>query len=102
MRTADVDDDGIDDIIALTESTSSAFNGPVSGMATLVLPPKIESCLGDIDENGVVDGGDMGLLLAEWGICSPCQADFSGDGIVNGADLGLLLGAWGFCDGEGQ
>ena len=102
VRTADVDGDDIDDIIALTESTSSALNGSVSGMATLVLPPKAEPCLGDIDGNGVVNGGDMGLLLAEWGPCSPCQADFTGNGIVDGADLGLLLGAWGFCGGEGQ
>ena len=48
----------------------------------------------DLDGNGVVDGGDLGLLLGAWGT-SDCAADLNGDGIVDGADLGDLLGQWG-------
>ncbi|MCH2162059.1 MAG: FG-GAP-like repeat-containing protein [Phycisphaerales bacterium] len=98
VRTADVDADGIDDVIALTE-TSLGFNGPSFGMATMVIPPEIETCLGDINGDGQVNGADMGLLLAGWGPCTVCQGDFNDDGAVNGADLGLLLGAWGLCQG---
>ena len=47
---------------------------------------------GDLNGDGVVNGADLGLLLAQWG--GPGSADFSGDGVVNGGDLGLLLSYW--------
>lgn len=43
---------------------------------------------GDVDGNGVVDGGD---LLALQGILGTCPGDLDGDGEVTGADLGSLL-----------
>jgi hypothetical protein len=46
----------------------------------------------DLDGNGIVDGADLGLLLAGWGSSSP---DLDGNGLCDGADLGLLLAAWG-------
>ncbi|MEE2971861.1 MAG: M43 family zinc metalloprotease [Planctomycetota bacterium] len=49
----------------------------------------------DLDGNGVVDGSDVGLLLASWGPCTGCPADLNGDGLVDGSDFGLLLVAWG-------
>lgn len=48
----------------------------------------------DLDHDGDVDGGDLGLLLAGWGTSDPAL-DLDGGGIVDGADLGLLLAAWG-------
>ncbi len=49
----------------------------------------------DINGDGLVNGSDLGLLLAAWGSCpNPCPADFTGDGLVDGGDLGLLLAAW--------
>lgn len=47
----------------------------------------------DLDENCIVDGADLGLLLAVWGSSGPF-ADLNNDGNVDGADLGLLLAAW--------
>ena len=47
----------------------------------------------DLNGDGVIDGGDMGKVLADWGM-SKSPADFNGDGIVNGGDLGLLLAQW--------
>jgi probable HAF family extracellular repeat protein len=51
---------------------------------------------GDLDDDGVVDGADLGLLLAGWGDCKDgaACADLNIDGIVDGADLGLMLAAW--------
>jgi len=49
----------------------------------------------DLNGDGVVNGGDLGTLLGQWGACGGCSADFNGDGMVDGADLGSLLGAWG-------
>lgn len=52
----------------------------------------------DLDEDGDVDGADLGLLLGAWGDCGPfqigCLGDINCDGLIDGADLGLLLGAW--------
>jgi len=54
-------------------------------------------CPADLNGDGQVNGGDLGTLLGQWGICAGCSADFNGDGKVDGADLGSLLGAWGPC-----
>ena len=61
-----------------------------------------EGCPIPEDQNGdcVVNGADLGLLLALWGECeAPCPADLNGDGVVGGADLGLLLAAWAASEG---
>ena len=53
----------------------------------------------DLNLNGIVDGADLGVLLAFWGPASPAfpRADINGDGLVNGADLGIVLAFWGPC-----
>jgi hypothetical protein len=48
---------------------------------------------GDLTGDGLVDGADLGLLLAAWGTDDDA-ADLNEDGIVDGADLGLLLSLW--------
>jgi hypothetical protein len=50
---------------------------------------------GDLNGDGVVDGLDLGILLANWGACEGCPADLDSDGEVDGSDLGLLLANWG-------
>src|SRR5690606_22219624 len=47
---------------------------------------------GDLNDDGVVDRADLGILLAQWGVTG--SGDLHGDSIVDGSDLGLLLGAW--------
>lgn len=54
----------------------------------------------DLNGDGVVNGRDLGLLLAAWGACPEClslgcPADLNQDGVVGSADLELLLEAWG-------
>jgi hypothetical protein len=80
----------------------SATSGSISGSLVIdgpAQPPA--SCLGDLNDDGSVNGADLGLLLGAWGACpfgTPgCLGDLNVDGVVNGADLGLLLGAWGPC-----
>lgn len=53
-------------------------------------------CIGDIDGDGNVNGGDLGLLLIAWG-SSNAAADLDGSGTVDGGDMGLLLAAFGPC-----
>ena len=58
--------------------------------------PNEESCIGDINGDGAVDGSDLTQLLDQWGSSGP-TADLDMSGIVNGADLTILLARWGQC-----
>jgi hypothetical protein len=63
---------------------------------------EVPSCIdADLNPSGIVDGADLGAMLAFWGPVSPAfpRADINGDGNVNGADLGILLSLWGPCGG---
>ena len=60
-----------------------------------LVPDECEAPAGDIDGDGDVDGGDLGILIATWGTCSACAADLNGDGTVDGADLGIVLSTFG-------
>ena len=72
-------------------TTAGPFNVVISG-------PTPQQCTGDLNNDLVVNGLDLGILLGAWGPCgAPCPADLNGDGAVNGQDLGILLGAWGAC-----
>jgi len=51
------------------------------------------SVKGDINGDGMVNGADVGLLLAAWG-STDANADLDGSGLVDGADVGLLLANW--------
>jgi hypothetical protein len=72
----------------------SDTSGAVSGTLVIDGPPP-PACLGDLNNDRVVNGADLGQLLDNWG--APGLGDLNNDGIVNGADLGLQLGAWGAC-----
>ena len=50
------------------------------------------NCPEDMNGDGMVNGADLGLLLAAWGSEA---GDFNGDGTTNGADLGLMLAMFG-------
>jgi hypothetical protein len=74
-------------------------SGAASGTLTISGPTPPPVCPADLNNDGQVNGADLGLLLGAWGPCAgtPCLGDLNLDGVVNGADLGLLLGAWGPC-----
>lgn len=64
------------------------------------LPEPSPACEGDVNWDGKVDSGDLGLLITQWG--SPggdvISADFNDDGVVNSADLAVILLRWGPCE----
>ncbi len=92
---------GISSIVLMPQSRTNfdpaLHDGP--GWTNNVLPtefgPDVVDCDADLDVNNVVDGADLGLLLAQWG--SDGTADFNDDDVVDGADLGILLSLWGNC-----
>ena len=53
-------------------------------------------CEADLDGSGEVDGGDLAILLMEYG-GSGGLADFDGSGLVDGGDIAVLLLYYGPC-----
>jgi hypothetical protein len=80
---------------AVTVRTSDE-NVPGEGTASVVATFTATIASGrpeDINNDGVVDGADLGLLLSAWG--QPGITDLNGDGTTDGGDLGILLASWG-------
>jgi hypothetical protein len=90
--SADCDSDGIVDYgqILRGERPDANTNGVPDGC----------ECLADLNGDGVVQGADLGLMLAAWGsVPAGVAADINRDGAVDGNDLGLMLAGWGPCGG---
>jgi formylglycine-generating enzyme required for sulfatase activity len=72
-----------------------------SFLSLSLVPIARAQCIGDIAIDARVDGGDLGVLLANWGPVTSTSlsraCDLDGNGLVNGADLGMLLANWGSC-----
>lgn len=56
-------------------------------------PVDTSSILGDLNDDGVVNGADLSIMLGDWGLPGG-PADLNQDDVVNGADLSILLGNW--------
>jgi hypothetical protein len=54
----------------------------------------VDPCPADLNGDNIVNGLDLGLVLAAWG--TPKQ-DITGDAVTDGTDLGILLASWGAC-----
>jgi len=59
-----------------------------------VVAVRAARAIADLNNDGRIDGSDLGILLGAWGSCAECWADMNHDGHVNGSDLGILLGSW--------
>ena len=56
-------------------------------------------CPADLNQDDVVNGEDLSILLADWGCLGiECIGDINEDGLVNGADLTVILSTWGPCN----
>jgi hypothetical protein len=93
--SADCNNDGIVDYGQIL--TGQLADTDTNGIPDICEGPTCNDI--DLNLNGIVDGGDLGILLAFWGPVSPAfpRADINRDGVVNGADLGIVLAFWGPC-----
>ncbi len=66
-----------------TATTAASF------CAAWIMP----AIIGDLNQDGQVDGIDLATLLSGWGGTS--GGDVNGDGLVDGTDLAYLLSNWG-------
>lgn len=94
LAAGNADDDGPADLVT-AGAAGGATDAAGGTISVLVAQPIV--CTGSIDGNGVIDGADLGLLLASWGTNPGSPADLDGNGVVDSADLGILLGNWGPC-----
>ena len=81
-------------------SYQAVHEGPWSGEDDQDdVPLEDPDCAGDFNNDGIVDGGDLGMMLAAWGDCTsqPCDIDLNSDGQIDGGDLGSLLALFGEC-----
>ncbi|MFO0873669.1 MAG: hypothetical protein U0575_06815 [Phycisphaerales bacterium] len=89
-----VPDAGAGDVLLVSVPGATPRADARAGRGDTTLRP-LTMPFGDLNRDGAVDGGDLGLLLARWGSRGRMiPGDLNGDGVVDGADLGLLLGAW--------
>ena len=88
----DCDNDGSSDECAIASGAPDINHNTI---------PDTCECIGDIYVDGIINGGDLGVLLAYWGPTTNAAAsiacDLNVDGVVNGSDLGILLAYWGPC-----
>ncbi len=90
---SDCNANGVIDTCEVADGISPDTNGDtVPDECEVLLRP----CPPDYDNDGAVTGGDLGLLLSNWGTVN-AYYDLDGNGLIEGGDLGLLLSAWGAC-----
>ena len=71
-----------------------AIAGGCSHTIVLIDAP---SCLSDIDGSGMVDAGDVSLVLLDVGLCNGCPADLDGSGMIDSGDVSMVLLDYGPC-----
>jgi Lectin C-type domain/Dockerin type I domain len=92
--------DGSQGALVLAGSTSVCTNlvRNISGPFLLEGAAAVCDCLADVTGDGVVNGGDLGIVLNAWGGANALgTGDVNHDGVIDGTDLAGVLGSWGAC-----
>ncbi len=55
------------------------------------VPDACEMSPGDLDVNGLIDFGDVALIMLDFGPCPDCLSDLDGSGVVDFGDVALAL-----------
>ena len=83
--------------------TATPFSSQTAAYLFAIAVNEPDQIPADLNGDGVVNGIDLGILLANWSIpagtpgcrgAMPCPADLNGDTVVDGLDLGILLANW--------
>jgi len=67
----------------------------IDAIARIMIAPGVAPCPPDVNDDALVDGLDLGFVMAQWGTLG--SADINGDGTVDATDLSAVLAAWGPC-----
>ncbi|MFO0873400.1 MAG: hypothetical protein U0575_05455 [Phycisphaerales bacterium] len=90
---------GISNLVSIAPATGAETLIGSTGLNCIVgltWGPPAPAGIADLNHDGLVNGADLGILLAAWGTCpaGACPADLNCDGKVDGGDLGVLLAQW--------
>lgn len=86
----DCDNNGLNDV-------ATVLNGVAVDLNRDTVPDTCQ-CVADLNGDGRISGGDLGLLFVAWGRTGPGVAeDLNHDGHVDGADIQQVLADWGPC-----
>jgi hypothetical protein len=84
----DCNENGVDDLIEIADGDADDVNGNL-------VPDRCEFDYGDLNLDGVINGGDLFVILGWYASPFPLYGDLNFDGVVDSGDLGLLLTRWG-------
>ncbi|MCB9839073.1 MAG: right-handed parallel beta-helix repeat-containing protein [Phycisphaeraceae bacterium] len=73
---------------------TGAGAAPIADMGAYEFGEPVIACPTDLNNDGVIDTADLGVLLGAFGSAGPL-GDLNGDSVVDTADLGILLGDFG-------
>jgi hypothetical protein len=96
-RDSDGIDDDFDNCLEIPNGTSIPDAGGNSQLDSNA-DGYGNACDADLNDDGVVNGLDVGPFVAEFGTAGP-HADFNGDGVVNGLDVGAFVSGFGNAPG---
>ena len=82
----------------LCSNVPDQVTGPFFNVGGNSITPICVACP-DLNNDGIVNGGDLAVMLTSWGTCATavCPGDLNGDSVVDGLDLSILLASWGPC-----
>ncbi|MHC5113663.1 MAG: hypothetical protein ACYTGP_04455 [Planctomycetota bacterium] len=72
----------------------SGYNGS-NGAYDLEISYESAPAAEDLNGNGVVDFGDILMVIGAWGPCTGCPEDLDHSGAVGFGDVLMVIGAWG-------
>lgn len=76
------------------EGIDNNCNGIIDPTEELPTP-----CLGDFDNNGLINSSDVLVVLGAFGCSSNCAPDLDGDGLITSSDILIIFSLFGtFCD----
>jgi len=79
-------------LIRVASATGNAGAGRLTIASSL---PACPQCRADLNDDSVVDGLDMSVVLSGWG--GSGSGDIDGSGVVDGVDMTAILSGWGPC-----
>lgn len=92
VRLPDCNKNGIADDLDIIDGTSDDADAD-----TIPDECQVSPCMGDVNDDAVVDPLDLAVLLGAWGPTTDDPADLNQDGFVSANDLVILLADWGPC-----
>ncbi len=96
VEKADVNDDGLADLVTVNDQVQSTRGGGPAGRAVRVLLNRGGICAGDLTGDGMVGMNDLNEILDNWSqsVVPGFDGDANFDGVVNFIDLELVLDEW--------